>query len=65
MRATYRQWANFDAQIRSGEKSGLVIFCKEFEPDPEDKKSHGKRQVACSASARTRAPTIRCISLTG
>lgn len=46
--ATYRQWAELGAQVRSGEKSSLVIFYKEFEaePDPEDASDDGKRRVA-------------------
>lgn len=46
--ATYRQWAELGAQVRSSEKSSLVIFYKEFEaePDPEDAGDDGKRRVA-------------------
>jgi antirestriction protein ArdC len=46
--ATYRQWAELDAQVRSGEKSSLVIFYKQFEaqPDPNDADDDGKRRVA-------------------
>jgi antirestriction protein ArdC len=46
--ATYRQWSEVGAQVRSGEKSSLVVFYKEFEaqPDPEDASDDGKRRVA-------------------
>ena len=46
--ATYRQWSELGAQVRSGEKSSLVVFYKEFEaePDPEDASDDGKRRVA-------------------
>jgi antirestriction protein ArdC len=33
--ATYRQWLELGAQVRSGEKSSLVIFYKEFEAEPD------------------------------
>lgn len=46
--ATYRQWQELGAQVRSGEKSALVIFYKEYdaEPDPGDASDDGKRRVA-------------------
>ena len=46
--ATYRQWTELGAQVRSGEKSSLVIFYKEFDadPDPDDASDDGKRRLA-------------------
>lgn len=50
--ATYRQWLELGAQVRSGEKSSLVIFYKEFDaqPDPDDGSDDGKRRVARASS---------------
>lgn len=50
--ATYKQWADLDAQVRKGEKSSLVIFYKEFEtePDPGNADDDGKRRVARASS---------------
>jgi antirestriction protein ArdC len=46
--ATYRQWLELGAQVRSGEKSSLVVFYKEYEaePNPDDVSDDGKRRVA-------------------
>lgn len=46
--ATYRQWAELDAQVRKGEKASLVVFYKEYDtdPDPEVADDDGKRRVA-------------------
>ena len=46
--ATYRQWAEMDAQVRKGEKATLVIFYKEYEtePDADNADDDGKRRVA-------------------
>ena len=45
--ATYRQWAEMDAQVRKGEKSSLVVFFKEYEADrdPENADDDGRRRV--------------------
>jgi antirestriction protein ArdC len=50
--ATYRQWLELGAQARSGEKSSLVIFYKEFEaePNPDIADDDGKRRVARASS---------------
>ena len=44
--ATYKQWAELDAQVRKGEKSSMIIFYKEYETDPVDDDDTGKRRVA-------------------
>ncbi|MBU1210902.1 MAG: DUF1738 domain-containing protein [Alphaproteobacteria bacterium] len=46
--ATYKQWTELGCQVRSGEKSSLVIFYKEFDtdPNPDDADDDGKRRVA-------------------
>lgn len=44
--ATYKQWAQLNAQVRKGEKSSLVIFYKEFDVDTADETDDGKRRVA-------------------
>lgn len=33
---TYRQWQDRGAQVRKGEKSSLIIFYKDIEPDDQD-----------------------------
>ena len=50
--ATYRQWAEMDAQVRKGEKSSLVVFYKEYEsePDPDNADDDGRRRVARASS---------------
>ena len=44
--ATYKQWAQLNAQVRKGEKSSLVVFYKEFDVGPTDETDDGKRRVA-------------------
>ena len=43
--ATYRQWSEVGAQVRSGEKSSLVIFYKEFEAEPDPDIARRRRQT--------------------
>lgn len=46
--ATYTQWQQLGAQVRSGEKSSPVVFYKEVEvsPHPDRTQDDGKRRVA-------------------
>ena len=46
--ATYKQWAELGAQVRKGEKSTLVVFFKEINPEGEDTR---KRFVARASYA--------------
>lgn len=44
--ATYRQWAERDAQVRKGSKATFVVFFKEYETEPKAEDDDGKRRVA-------------------
>lgn len=46
--ASYRQWNEIGAQVKSGAKGALVVFYKEFavDPDPENPDDNGMRKTA-------------------
>jgi antirestriction protein ArdC len=55
--ATYKQWAELGAKVRKGERSTLVVFFKEMDPEGEDRKRFvAKASYAFNASQVSGAP---------
>lgn len=48
---TYRQWQDRGAQVRKGEKSSLIVFYREFEPDDADNGDDNDLSRRCMARA--------------